>query len=63
MSLEYSRITRIAVSSEHEVKIPDQLIARIKEYNQRDYQAIARGKEERKKWLLTKHKRREQNPS
>ncbi len=42
------------MSSEDEVRIFDQIKARIEEHNQRDYQAIARGKEERDKWLQAK---------
>ena len=63
MSLNYPRLKRIVVSSDHEVKIPEQLLARIEEYNQRDYQAMARGKEERTKWLLAKSKGKEKSPS
>jgi acyl CoA:acetate/3-ketoacid CoA transferase alpha subunit len=62
MAVDYSQITRITVSSEYIGKVPEQLIARIKEHNQKDLEAIARGKEERKKWLLKKNKR-EQKPS
>ena len=63
MTLNHPRLKRIIVSSDHEVKIPEQLLARIEEYNQRDFQAIARGKEERTKWLLSKRKGRERTPS
>jgi hypothetical protein len=58
MSLNYSQFTRITVSSEHEIKIPKELIARIREYNQKDSEAIARGAEERAKRLLTQKKLR-----
>jgi len=63
MSIDYSQSFRIAVPSDHKVKIPEQLIARIERYNQKDFQAIARGKKEREKWLLTKNKRKEHSPS
>lgn len=63
MPLNHSLINRIALSSEHEVTIPGQLIARIEEYNKKDYQAIARGKEERAKWLHSKNKIKKEKTS
>ena len=47
--------------SEDEARIFDQIKARIGEHNQKEFQAIARGKEERDKWLQAKKENGEQN--
>ena len=51
------------MSFEDETRLFDQLKARIEEYNQKDHQAVVRANEEREKWLETKSKAQEKNPS
>jgi hypothetical protein len=53
MSSEYSRLYKIGVSSGREDLILRRLKARIDAYNRKDKEAVARGRDERTKWLLT----------
>ena len=56
MPFDHVRFNGITILSEQEARAIDQLKARIAVWKRIDDQAIARGKAERAKWLLSNNK-------